>query len=197
MPFAAGVDAGVGANGADDGVAAGVDAVGFFDEKFEGAADVLAAAIEEAGGARVTVDDPSFGDVKFLGDVNGMLPAEKFLVDFVAIGMLADLAFAGWRSREVSSRAGTRAAMDAGVRGRRRGRLLNLRVGAAGGAAAMGCAGSGTRGSGLRKSRGMLAWVAIFCRKERWATRSASAASCSGVRDVGAGAAEEAGANGT
>ncbi len=95
MPFAAGVDAGVGANGADDGVAAGVDAVGFFDEKFEGAADVLAAAIEEAGGAGVTVDDPSFGDVKFLGDVNGMLPAEKFLVDFVAIGMPADLAFAG------------------------------------------------------------------------------------------------------
>jgi hypothetical protein len=95
VPFAAGVDAGVGANGSDDGVAAGVDAVGFFDEKFEGAADVLAAAIKEARGTRVTVDDPSFEEVKFLGDVNGMLPAEKFLVDFVAIGMLADLAFAG------------------------------------------------------------------------------------------------------
>lgn len=95
VPFAAGVDAGVGANGSDDGVSAGVDAVGFFDEKFEGTADVLAAAIEEAGGARVSVDDPSFGEVKFLGDENGMLPAEKFLVDFVAVGMLADLAFAG------------------------------------------------------------------------------------------------------
>ena len=54
--MAAGVEAGVGADGADDAVASDFGFFGGFDERVEGGVEIVAAEIEDAGDAGVAVE---------------------------------------------------------------------------------------------------------------------------------------------
>ena len=55
-PIAFVVDASAGTDGAEDSFGGGIHRVGVFDEQFGGETEVGAAFLEEAGGARVTID---------------------------------------------------------------------------------------------------------------------------------------------
>ena len=60
-PVAIGGHAGIGADGADDGVAGNDGAVGVLDELFEGVAEIAAAAGVEAGGVGVAIQGRTGG----------------------------------------------------------------------------------------------------------------------------------------
>ena len=97
-------DAGVGADGANDGVARNFRVVAVLEQSFERGANVAVAAGVEADGARVAVDDAHV-DAVVVADVVGMLPLDEFGLDFLALRVAADDALArvagktarGWR----------------------------------------------------------------------------------------------------
>jgi hypothetical protein len=91
---AAVVEPGVGADRADDGARIGRDQVGLFDEWLQREPDHLPAALEESEGAGVAIDGRGAREVVIFRDVFRAVPAEKFFFDGLAIGMLADGAFA-------------------------------------------------------------------------------------------------------
>ena len=93
-PFAVVVDAGIGADGADDGVGGGCAALRVLDDEFEGVAEFAGTAGEEAGGVGVAVDGID-GEGELESEVFGAVPVEEVIVDVVALGVGADAAFAG------------------------------------------------------------------------------------------------------
>ena len=92
-PLSGGVDESVGANGADNRVGAGGYFGHLLDERFEGKANGGGAALEESRGVGVAIDGGSARDVVIPGDVFRAVPAEEFVLDGVAVGMIADRAF--------------------------------------------------------------------------------------------------------
>jgi hypothetical protein len=89
-PVALAVDAGKGADGANDGVGGGDDALGLFDEVAEGVAALLGSELEESEGPGVPPDDAAVGESEFIGDRRWALPVKNALVDGVAFGVVAD-----------------------------------------------------------------------------------------------------------
>jgi hypothetical protein len=83
------------ANGADDGIAGDFCGLSFFDDELEGGADVGTAAEIEAGCVGVTVNWTRVFKLEFLGDGKRCDPVEKSPVNFFAIRVVADGAFAG------------------------------------------------------------------------------------------------------
>lgn len=90
VPVAAVVDAGEGADGADDGVGGRDDALGLFDEEAEGVTGLLGAEAEEAEGVAVPVDDAAVGEAEFVGDDGRTVPVKDGLVDCLSFGVIAD-----------------------------------------------------------------------------------------------------------
>jgi hypothetical protein len=95
LPAAAGLDAGVGAHGAEDGVARNSRACHPFHEHVEGGADVFGALGGEAEGVRVAVDGGVVGEFVFLDDAGGADPVEVVPLDFGAARVMADMALTG------------------------------------------------------------------------------------------------------
>ena len=87
--FAVTVQLGVEANSADDGAGGDSDGVRVLEERFEGESNGLAATREYPRGVDVAVDGGMVRDAVILGDVVRTAPAEKFLLDGVAVGMFA------------------------------------------------------------------------------------------------------------
>ena len=92
-PFACVVELSIEANGADDGAGIDFHGRGLFEERLEGEANRLAAASEYPCRVDVTVDGGVVRDAVVFGDVVGTVPAEKFVLDSFAVGMLANAAF--------------------------------------------------------------------------------------------------------
>ena len=66
-----------------------------FDNLVEGAAEIFASLIEEIGGFSVAIDGGAGGQVEIGDDALGGLPVEEGGFDQVAVGVIADGAFAG------------------------------------------------------------------------------------------------------
>jgi hypothetical protein len=91
-PFSGVVDAGVGADGADDGVSGDLDLVDALEQAFEDEAEVPAAAGEEPDGVGMTVNGRAIGEVVVEGDIGGAVPMDEVFLDGVAVGVAADAA---------------------------------------------------------------------------------------------------------
>jgi hypothetical protein len=91
-PFSLVVDAGVGANGPDDGVRGDFDFVNALEQAFQDEAKIPAAAGEEPGGVGVTVDGRAAGEVVVDGNVGGAVPMDEGFLDGLAVGVMADAA---------------------------------------------------------------------------------------------------------
>ncbi|MGA9885641.1 MAG: hypothetical protein WBQ34_18135 [Candidatus Acidiferrales bacterium] len=98
------VQAGEEADGADDGVGGDFDGLSLFDDVAKGEAKAAIALTEEIGGVGVAVDSAAVEFVGF-GDGVDLSPVEKFLVDFVAFGMVANGAAPGVVGNEGSAGA--------------------------------------------------------------------------------------------
>jgi hypothetical protein len=94
VPGALGVDEGAGADGVEDLFRVGGDALGVLNNVGAGDAHVFHAALVEAGGAGVTVDDASIGEAVVGGDVGGGVPVEEVIFDFGTVFVVADVAAA-------------------------------------------------------------------------------------------------------
>lgn len=94
-PFAAVIDAGAGVDSAQYDVRIGLGLIGVLDQELGGEAEVLAAALVEAVGARVTIDGVVVGEFVFLADQVGVAPTEEGLFYVGTVGVVADGAFAG------------------------------------------------------------------------------------------------------
>ena len=90
VPLAVVVDAGEGADGADDGVGCGNDALGLFDEETEGVSGLFRSHSEEAEGVGMSVNDASVSEVEFVGDGGWTMPMEDRSFDVFAFGVIAD-----------------------------------------------------------------------------------------------------------
>ena len=88
-PFARVVDLSVDASRVHDGVARDFHGVRALEERFESEANGLAATREYPRGVDVAVDGGMVRDAVVFGDVVRTAPAEKFLLDGVAVGMFA------------------------------------------------------------------------------------------------------------
>jgi hypothetical protein len=89
-PFAVVFQAGAGADGADDTVGGGWDAVGALDDVFEGVTHVATALLEEAHGVGVAVNGGGGGQVVFFIQVVRASPVKKGFLDSLAFGVGAD-----------------------------------------------------------------------------------------------------------
>jgi len=76
-------------------VAAGVGCVDLFDDAVEGGADGVAAALPEANGVGVAIKGRDAGEFVIADDGWDIRPVEEGFVDGLAIGVVADGAFAG------------------------------------------------------------------------------------------------------
>jgi hypothetical protein len=90
VPVAALVEAGEGADGSDDGVSGGDDALGLFDEEAEGVAGVFKPLTEEAEGVSMAVENAAVAEVEFEGDGGRAVPVKDGFVNGVAFGVVAD-----------------------------------------------------------------------------------------------------------
>jgi hypothetical protein len=90
VPVAVLVEAGEGADGSDDGVSGGDDALGLFDEEAEGVAGVFDALAEEAEGVSMAVKDAAVAEIEFEGDGGWAVPVKDGFVNGVAFGVVAD-----------------------------------------------------------------------------------------------------------
>ena len=90
VPVAVIVDAGESADGANDGVGGGDDALGLFDEEAEGVARLVHAPVEEAEGVGVSINDATVGQVEFVSDDGRAVPVKDALLDGFAFGVIAD-----------------------------------------------------------------------------------------------------------
>ncbi|MGH7483995.1 MAG: hypothetical protein ACRD59_03460 [Candidatus Acidiferrales bacterium] len=89
-PAAAGIEAGVGADGTKDAVGGDFYFAGTFDDEVEGAVKIFAALAEQAGGGGVARDGAIVGDPVVVSDLRRDAPVEKFFFDGFAIGMMAN-----------------------------------------------------------------------------------------------------------
>jgi len=80
--------------GVDDGVAGDRDFGAAFQDSFEDVAEICAAAGSQAYRFEVTIKGP-YRHAVMLGDYRGMAPFDVFLFNSFAVGIAADLAFAG------------------------------------------------------------------------------------------------------
>jgi len=88
------VDLGAEADGGNYGVGGDADVFGLLDEVFQGGAERGAALGAKAGGVGVAVNGGVM-DFVLAGDFFGADPAEVVIVDELAVGVMADRAFAG------------------------------------------------------------------------------------------------------
>jgi len=86
---------GVGLYGTDDGVGGDFGDGGALDEVFEGGAEVPGAGQVELQGASMAVEGGAVAEAEFFDDGAGMAPVNEFLIDFLALGVVTDLAEAG------------------------------------------------------------------------------------------------------
>ena len=91
-PFAPVADAGVGADGAHDGVGGKLDPVDALKKIFEDEAEIPGAEGEEPGGVGMTVHGRAAGEVVVAGDIERVVPMDEGFLDGVAVGMVADAA---------------------------------------------------------------------------------------------------------
>jgi hypothetical protein len=90
VPAALVVDAGEGADGADDRVGGRDDALGLLDEEAECVAGSFGALAEEADGVCVTVNDAAVGEIEFVCDGGWAVPVKDGLVDIFAFRVVTD-----------------------------------------------------------------------------------------------------------
>ena len=90
VPLALVVDAGEGADGSDEGVGAGDDALGLFDQEAEGVPGLLGPSAEEAEGVSMSVNDAAVAEIEFVGDGGWAMPVEDGSVDVFAFRVIAD-----------------------------------------------------------------------------------------------------------
>lgn len=81
-------------DGADDGVGRNFDGHSALDDRFQGEANGVGAAVEETRGVGMAVDRRVVGDAVVLGDLDRAAPLQEILLDGFAVGMAADVAFA-------------------------------------------------------------------------------------------------------
>ena len=82
-------------DGAEYSVTAGVGCVDFFDDAIKSGEDFAAALVPEADGVDVAVEAREAGELVVVDDTRAGRPVEEGLVDGLAIGVVADGAFAG------------------------------------------------------------------------------------------------------
>lgn len=90
VPVAFVVEAGIGADGADNVVCRGCDVSGVLEDQAEAVAELVGTLLEEAEGVSVAVDAAAMAEVEFFSDFGGADPAEEVVFDGFAVGMLAD-----------------------------------------------------------------------------------------------------------
>ncbi|HEV2299498.1 MAG TPA: hypothetical protein VGR72_13405 [Candidatus Acidoferrales bacterium] len=83
------------AHGAKNCVPGHLGVVHTFEDAFGDAAEIAAAAGEEAGGLSVTIERGNARQIIFAVDLRGAVPVQEIVVDLLAAGMIADGAFAG------------------------------------------------------------------------------------------------------
>lgn len=94
-PLAAFIEAGEGADGAENGEGRGRrNETDLFEDFFDHPAEVFAAADIESGGASVAVDDGFAVQTVGFFNPGGSVPVDEIVFDGLALGMIADLAFA-------------------------------------------------------------------------------------------------------
>lgn len=93
-PLAREREAGIGADGSNDGVCCCLCAVGVLDDFVEGGVEILAAPLDKSGGMGVAIDGSLAAQLLGLVDPPGIVPVEEFLFDDFAIGVIADRALA-------------------------------------------------------------------------------------------------------
>jgi hypothetical protein len=93
-PFARVSDAGIGADGVDDGFGGGRDRLGLLDDQPESEAEIAAAAREQTKNAGVAVEGGASRQMEFASDIGNFAPFEEGFLDGVAFGMAADAALA-------------------------------------------------------------------------------------------------------
>ena len=81
------------ANSLDDGVRCGWNVLGLLDNVIEREADIVAAALKEPAGVGVSIDG-ALSELVELGNSARAAPLQEFLLDLVALRMLANGALA-------------------------------------------------------------------------------------------------------
>lgn len=93
LPFAGRVDAGGGAYGPDDSVSSDCGRFGILDDEIESVEGLARTELMEAGRAGVAPDG-AFRKFEFTGNGMGFHPVDEIVVNGVALGVMADGAFA-------------------------------------------------------------------------------------------------------
>lgn len=88
-------EAGANFDGANDVAGGGVGIAGSFDDAVEGGADGLAPASPEADGVDVAIEARETGEFVVVDDGRAVRPVEEGFVNGLAVGVVADGAFAG------------------------------------------------------------------------------------------------------
>ena len=88
-------EAGIGADGAEDGVDGDGGGLSLLDEDIEDGAYILVAASPEAEGVRVAVDDRPVRQVVVLDDLVRALPVKEIVFDLRALRVMTDMALTG------------------------------------------------------------------------------------------------------
>jgi len=94
-PGAIVMEAGIRADGAEDGVGGDGGGLSLLDEDVEDGADVLVAAGFEAEGVRMAVDDRPVRQVVVLDDLVRALPVKEIVFDLRALRVMTDMALTG------------------------------------------------------------------------------------------------------
>ena len=102
------MEAGIGADGAEDGVGGDGGGLNLLDKDIEDGADVLVAAGFEAEGVRVAVDDRPVRQVVVFDDVVGAMPIEEIVFDLGALRVVTDMALTGVALRSALGRRSLR-----------------------------------------------------------------------------------------
>jgi hypothetical protein len=94
-PFAVVVDLRAGLDGFEDGGTGGRDGLGVLDDVSGGEFEIQHAAIEEASGVGVAVDDARTVEIVATGDVFAAMPVKEVEFDVFAVLVSANFAFTG------------------------------------------------------------------------------------------------------
>src|ERR1700721_1031437 len=105
-------EAGIGADGAEDGVGGDGGGLRLLDEDIEDGADVLVAAGFESEGVRMAVDDRPMRQLVVLDDFVGAMPIEEVVFDLGALRVVTDMALTGVALEVCSWRAELAASSD-------------------------------------------------------------------------------------
>jgi len=93
-PFAGILEVVRSSDSAEDGASGNFYIHNFLNEGIEGHAKSVLAAGEDAGGVHVSINRPVISEAIFAGNLGRAAPAQELLLDFFAIGVMADRAFA-------------------------------------------------------------------------------------------------------